>query len=222
MTSVHAWRAERLLFRDGIVANRYVGLRNIPLHCRVRSLPSTLCHSAPVPSQPSLRPFDIAVALRLVLVPEDRYEPLAGALATSTSAVHRSVARLQHAGICGPGSRTVREEALHEFLVHGVRYAFPPVHGPERVGLPTAGSHPDIAAAIGDGEALRPMIWPSDSGTVRGETLVPLFNGLTKVASKDARLHAMLACVDALRVGTPTQRTAAAQLLRRQLANARN
>ena len=54
-----------------------------------------------VPSQPSLRPFDIAVALRLVLVPEDRYEPLALALATSTSAVHRSVARLQHAGICG-------------------------------------------------------------------------------------------------------------------------
>ena len=163
-----------------------------------------------MPSQPSLRPFDIAVALRLVLVPEDRYEPLAGALATSTSAVHRSVARLQHAGICGPGSRTVREEALHEFLVHGVRYAFPPVHGPERLGLPTAGAHPEVAAAIGD------------AGTVRGETLVPLFNGLTKVASKDARLHAMLACVDALRVGTPAQRTAAAQLLQRQLANARN
>ena len=39
-----------------------------------------------MPSQPSLRPFDVAVALRLLLVPEDRYEPLANALATSTSA----------------------------------------------------------------------------------------------------------------------------------------
>lgn len=175
-----------------------------------------------MPSQPSLRPFDIAVALRLVLVPEDRYEPLAGALATSTSAVHRSVARLQHAGICGPGSRTVREDALHEFLVHGVRYAFPPVHGPERVGLPTAGAHPDIAAAVGGQEPLRAMIWPTDTGAVRGETLVPLFNGLTKVASKDARLHAMLACVDALRVGTPAQRAAVADLLRQQLASAKN
>lgn len=175
-----------------------------------------------MPSQPSLRPFDIAVALRLVLVPEDRYEPLAGALATSTSAVHRSVARLQHAGICGPGSRTVREDALHEFLVHGVRYAFPPVHGPERVGLPTAGAHPEIAAAVTGAEPLRPLIWPTEAGTVRGETLVPLFNGLTKVAAKDARLHAMLACVDALRVGTPAQRSAASELLRQQIASAKS
>ncbi len=161
------------------------------------------------------------MALRLVLVPEDRYEPLAGALATSTSAVHRSVARLQHAGICGPGSRTVREDALHEFLVHGARYAFPPVHGPERVGLPTAGAHPDVAASM-NGEPLRSLVWPSEAGTARGETLVPLFNGLTKVVAKDARLHAMLACVDALRVGSPSQRTAAAELLRRQISGTKS
>lgn len=148
-----------------------------------------------------------------MLVPEDRYEPLAIALATSTSAVHRSVARLQHAGICGPGSRTVMEPALHEFLVHGARYAFPAMRGPERVGMPTAGAHPELAAMFGEGDAMRNLVWPLESGTVRGETLVPLFNGLTKVATRDARLHKMLACVDGIRVGTPRQRTAVADYL---------
>lgn len=176
--------------------------------------------SAPtiVPSQPSLRPFDIAVALRLVLVPEDRYEPLAIALATSTSAVHRSVARLQHAGICGAGSRTVIEPALHEFLVYGARYAFPAVRGPEKVGLPTAGGHPDLAAIFGADESVRTLVWPMEGGTVRGEALVPLFNGVTKVASRDVRLHKMLACVDGIRVGTPKQRGAAAEYMQQLIA----
>lgn len=150
-----------------------------------------------------------------MLVPEDRYEPLALALATSTSAVHRSVARLQHAGICGSGSRTVIDTALHEFLVYGARYAFPAVHGPERTGMPTAGAHPDVATVFGDGEPVRSLVWPMEGGIVRGETLVPLFNGVTKVATRDARLHKMLACVDAIRVGSTRQRGMAAELLER-------
>ena len=162
------------------------------------------------------------MALRLVLVPEDRYEPLAIALATSTSAVHRSVARLQHAGICGPGSRTVLEPALHEFLVHGARYAFPAVHGPERFGLPTAGAHPELAAVFGADDVVRTLVWPMEGGTVRGETLVPLFNGLTKVASRDARLHKMLACVDGIRVGNSRQRGAGAELLRHLITSRAN
>lgn len=176
------------------------------------------CAHTIVPSQPSLRPFDIAVALRLVLVPEDRYEPLAIALATSTSAVHRSVARLQHTGICGPGSRTVHEPALHEFLVYGARYAFPAVRGPEKAGLPTAGAHPDLRVVLGGDEGARMLVWPVEGGPVRGESLVPLFNGLTKVVSRDARLHTMLACVDGIRVGTALQRRAAGEFMQHLIA----
>jgi hypothetical protein len=154
-----------------------------------------------VPSQPSLRPFDIAVALRLLLVPEERYEPLAEALVTSTSAVHRSVARLQLAGLCQPSSRTVARASLKEFLVHGARYAFPAVHGPERTGLATAWTHPEVAALLTDGESPRGLVWASDRGTVRGESLVPLFPNIPAVAARDPRLHALLAMVDAVRAG---------------------
>lgn len=170
-----------------------------------------------MPTQPSLRPFDVAVALRLLLVPEDRYEPLANALATSTSAAHRAVARLQRAGLCEPDSRTVNHSACREFLVHGVRYAFPPVHGPERLGMPTAGSHPELASLFGSDSAMRSLVWPMDGGTVRGEALVPLFNGVTTVATRDARLHHLLACIDVLRVGNGAQRNVAADILRQRL-----
>ena len=159
-----------------------------------------------VPSQPSLRPFDVAVALRLLLVPEERYEPLAEALATSTSAVHRAVARLQHAGLCKPASRTIARPALREFLLHGVRYAFPAMHGPEKLGAPTAWGHPAVAALFTDGVELRPLVWAVDGGTVRGDSLVPLFSGVPAVAAKDARMHELLASVDALRAGGPRER----------------
>jgi len=173
-----------------------------------------------MPSQPSLRPFDVAVALRLLLEPEDRYEPLANALATSTSAAHRAVARLQHAGICEPASRTINQSACREFLVHGVRYAFPPVHGPERLGMPTAASHPELAALVGHESAMKTLVWPMEGGSVRGETLVPLFKGVTKVAARDARLHHLLACVDVLRVGSTEQRAAAANILQQRVFSA--
>jgi len=170
-----------------------------------------------MPTQPSLRPFDVAVALRLLLEPEDRYEPLANALATSTSAAHRAVARLQHAGLCEPASRTVNQSACREFLVHGVRYAFPPVHGPERLGMPTASSHPELSGLANNGAATKPLVWPMEGGSMRGEALIPLFKGVTKVAARDARLHHLLACVDVIRVGSAAQRAAAADILQQRL-----
>ncbi len=157
------------------------------------------------------------MALRLLLVPEDRYEPLANALATSTSAVHRSVARLRQAGLCELGSRTVNQGACREFLVHGVRFAFPAVRGAERLGMPTAGAHPELAPLFSNGSAMTPLVWPMEGGSVRGEALVPLFNGVPKVAIREPRLHHLLACVDVLRVGTGSQRDVAANVLHQRV-----
>ena len=171
-----------------------------------------------VPSQPTLRPFDIAVALRLLLVPEERYEPLAEALVTSTSAVHRSVARLQLSGLCRAGSRTIARPTFREFLLHGARFAFPAVHGPERTGVATAWTHPDVQALFTDGESRRNLVWASDRSTVRGESLVPLFTNVPAVAQRDPRLHELLALVDVLRAGNARERRVAADVLSERLA----
>ncbi len=131
---------------------------------------------------------------------------MADALVTSTSAVHRSVARLQQAGLCRPSSRTVIRPALDEFLRHGVRYAFPPVLGPERVGVPTTIAHPDVLRLLTDSVDSRPLVWASDLGTARGESIAPLFSGVPAVATRDPRLHELLACVDVLRAGSERER----------------
>ena len=184
---------------------------------RCRAVPWLTFRQQPLPSQPSLRPFDIAVALRLLLVPEERYEPLAEALVTSTSAVHRAVARLQLAGICRQGTRTVARPSLREFVLHGVRYAFPAVHGPERTGLPTAWTHPDVGALFTDGELPRALVWASDRGTVRGESVVPLFTNLPAVAARDPRLHELLALIDVIRAGGTRERRLVSDILGERL-----
>lgn len=169
-----------------------------------------------IPSQPTLRPFDVAVALRLLLEPEDRYEPLSEALATSTSAVHRAVARLQGAGLLQAASRTVARPALREFLLHGARYAFPPVRGQEMTGVPTAwsvGPIADLLAAESASDLRRAVVWPDEAGSVRGEMLVPLFAGAARVARRDARLHLLLSAVDAVRAGSSTVRRVVADYL---------
>ena len=168
-----------------------------------------------MPSQPSLRPFDVAVALRLILIPEDRYEPLANALATSTSAcTARRVSSMRGSAAAGR-ARSTRRRCMN--FSHGLRYSFPPVHGPERAGLPTAGAHPAIVAALGENAGPQ-LVWPMEGGPSRAESLTPLFSGMTRVVQRDGRMHEMLATVDLLRVGTPEQRAAAGTLLTRQLA----
>jgi hypothetical protein len=166
-----------------------------------------------VPSQPTLRPFDVAVALRLLLAPEERYEPLAESLVTSTSAVHRSVARLQLSGLCKPSTRTLARPAFREFLLHGVRYAFPAVYGPDRVGMATAWAHAQVGPLFTDGELLRPLVWHSERGSTRGESLVPLFRTVPFVAARDPELHCLLALVDVLRVGATRERKVAGDVL---------
>ncbi len=182
-------------------------------------MPIYACYSAgiprlqPVPSQPSLRPFDIAVALRLLLVPEDRYEPLAAALATSTSAVHRSVARLQQSGLCARGRRTIVKSAFREFLMHGMRYAFPAVIGVEREGVATGTGHPEVARVVNGEDRASPFVWAREGGSARGVSLVPLFPGVLEVVARDPRMHEMLATVDVLRSGSDGARRAAGESL---------
>lgn len=82
--------------------------------------------------QLTLRPSDVAVAARLAQTPGARYQDLARGLQLGLAEVHRGVRRLERAGLLRPRERRVRRQALLEFLVHGVRYAFPPMLVPRR------------------------------------------------------------------------------------------
>lgn len=161
-----------------------------------------------------LRPGDIPVALRLVLHPGELYEDLARALRLSLSAAHRAVRRLEAARLLLPGDRNPNRPALLEFLVHGVRYAFPAEAGAEVRGVPTAGALPEFKGEMPSGSN---AVWPSLEGSARGPGLAPLYEGAPAAALADPRLHRLLALVDALRIGQARERRIAERLLRQDL-----
>jgi len=89
-----------------------------------------------------LKPHDIVVLLKLLKTGNKRpsYAHLAVDLYMSPSEVHASIRRARASRLIhGPelGDR-VNATALEEFLVHGIRYAFPPEKGGMTRGMPTA------------------------------------------------------------------------------------
>lgn len=167
-----------------------------------------------------LRPLDIVVVLRLSLENSERptYLRLANELHLYPSEVYASVkrARASHL-IQGPelGDRLNRTSLL-EFLLHGIRYAFPAEIGPPTRGIPTSYAAPPLRKSIADAGDL-PPVWPYADGKVRGYSLVPLHKNVPQAALEDARLYELLALVDALRNGRARERQLASRELSQRL-----
>jgi hypothetical protein len=102
---------------------------------------------------------------------------------------------------------------LLEFLVHGLKYAFPPVWGSLTRGVPTAYAAAPLNTIISPSSDPLP-VWASPKGTVRGISLAPLYPTIPDTALRDEELYGMLALVDALRTGQARERNAAERLLK--------
>jgi len=164
-----------------------------------------------------LRPQDILVLLKLALWGSNwTFDLLAHELGLSASAVHRSVQRAAAAGLYDPSSREVNPSALEEFLVHGLRYVFPPQWGGEARGIPTAWAALPLADELSQ-SGNNPPVWPDPHGSVRGVALEPLDPRAPGAARRDDGLGELLALVDAIRIGGPRERSLAAQGLKARL-----
>lgn len=160
--------------------------------------------------QPTLRPSDVAVALQLSRLPGAHYQDLAHSLRLGVAEVHRGVRRLAGAGLVQSIERRVNRQALLEFLVHGVRYVFPAVLGPEGQGVATGAGAPGLAEKIPHGPA---AVWPAADGKARGVSLVPLYGAAPGAALADDQLYRALALVDVLRLGQLQERRLAQGML---------
>jgi len=165
-----------------------------------------------------LKSQDIFVALRLLdATPSEKAFPkLAEALGISASEAHAAVKRAALSGLVDGEGRHVRKAALCEFLVHGLRYAFPAEWSGVTRGVPTSYAAPPLKAHFGEGEL--PPVWPHPEGTVRGEGLAPLYKSAPGAALRDARLYGWLALVDAARAGRARERKLATEEIERRLS----
>jgi hypothetical protein len=163
-----------------------------------------------------LKPQDVVVALKLLGYDSGRppFAQIARELWLSSSEVHAAMKRAQAAHLLhGPElSNRPIVSALEEFLIHGIKYAFPAEHGPLTRGVPTSYAAAPLNRLIDPGDEPIP-VWPYGKGEKRGIAFVPLYTLLPIAALRDPLLYEQLALIDAIRDGRARERRLAEQEL---------
>lgn len=165
-----------------------------------------------------LRPLDVVVALDVALSGQATFSKMSQDLAISPSTAHQAVQRLLAAGLLrkSSGGLSPNLAALEEFLLHGVRYAFPASRMRRQRGVPTAHAAPVLRDTLD--HTLEPVVWPSARGQVVGTAVEPLLDSAPDLAERRPALYDALTLVDAMRLGTARDREVAGRLLRDRLA----
>ena len=168
----------------------------------------------------ALKPQDIVVILKLCGYGLNRppFAQMAADLSMSSSEVHAALKRAQAAHLIhGPDMNSQPNfSAIEEFLVHGVKYAFPAEHGGSTRGVPTSYAAAPLNRLIAAGKEPIP-VWPHPEGKKRGIALAPLYKTVPDAALRDPALYEKLALVDALRDGRIRERKLAEQELKKLL-----
>ena len=168
----------------------------------------------------ALKPQDVAVILKLCRYGSLRppYSQIALDLLMSPSEVHAAVKRAQASHLLHGSELGERPNlpALTEFLVHGLKYAFPAERGEPTRGVPTSYAAEPLRQVIAPGNDL-PPVWPYPEGRERGFAFEPLYKLAPAAALRDPVLYEYLALVDALRDGRARERKLAEEMIVKRL-----
>lgn len=164
-----------------------------------------------------LKPQDIIVLLKVLLLDQDwTYQKLAKELKMSSSEVHAALKRCEVSKLYRREPKRVLRGALAEFLIHGIRYAFPATPGARVIGIPTAHSAEPLKSSL----VVREndiYVWKSNLGNIKGQEIKPLYSCVPEAVSEDTKFYQLLTIVDGLRVGRARERELAAAELNRSL-----
>jgi hypothetical protein len=168
----------------------------------------------------SLKPQDLAIAFKLLMLRSEwlPYSELGKQMHMSQFEAHAAAQRLVAARLANLEDGAVRpiRSLIHPFVFYGAVYMFPAVRTDITVGIPTAyGTSPLNEKVLFSGEF--PPVWPSETGTVRGPGLLPLYENAPKAALEDNALYQLLALFDALRIGQAREKNLASDLLQERL-----
>ena len=140
------------------------------------------------------------------------YAELGKVARLSVSETHAAVKRLQEAVLLNANRVPVRRN-VNEFLVHGLRYAFPlRSSGKLAKGLPTGYAAP-VAASVFASTGRQP-VWESSNGRTYGQVFEPIYPTAPQAAEGNQGLYDRLALIDMLRGGRIRERQFAEQKLK--------
>ena len=164
-----------------------------------------------------MRPHDVAVMLKIASLQSAPWlmKDVAKAVGISCGEVSESIQRSVYAGLMSDDKRMVMRKALLEFIEFGLRYVFPAQAGRMARGIPTGYSAPSLSAALQIQDAL---VWPDAHGSVRGQSVEPLYKTAPRACLNDKSLYELLTLVDAVRMGRTRERTMAMKELRNRIS----
>jgi hypothetical protein len=139
----------------------------------------------------------------------------------SPSEVHAAVKRAQASRLLHGSELGERPNytAIEEFLIHGLKYAFPAERGELTRGVPTSYAAEPLRQVIALSDE-PPPVWPHPTGPQRGIAFEPLYKQAPKAALRDPVLYELLALADALRDGRARERKLAEKMIVGRLRSA--
>jgi len=179
----------------------------------------------------ALKAQDVLVACKLYSLAEHArpasdwtYAILSDELGISTGEIHNAFERCRRAQLVV----TVRDEEVvskkHfcDLLVHAVPRIFYAMRGGLETGMPTSIHAPSLRGRFDNllpefAKGILPSIWATPGGSVRGESISPLYPSAPEAASKDPLLYELLALVDVVRIGDTRSRNAAVAILEKKI-----
>jgi hypothetical protein len=175
---------------------------------------------------PALKAQDVLVMCQLFAWGNKpwTYASLAEAVDLSVSEAHDAVKRCRAAQLLVTvrDGEIVSKKHFCDLLVFAAPRIFFAVRGNIALGWPTAYYLPALKGEFEglrpeDHKAALPIVWPDIEGTVRGESLLPIYPSVPLAVRKDAALYEVLALVDVIRLGDARCRRKAVELLEKKI-----
>ena len=141
---------------------------------------------------------------------------LEGLTGISKSQISLSLNRMYSVGLAKVDRKLqvpkTNTKALLEFIAYGIRYVFPAKEGVIGRGIATSIAAPVLRGKLMTYGELQP-VWSNPRGNTKGMLIEPLHPKVFLAVQQDAQLYAMLALVDAIRIGHPRERNLALEML---------
>lgn len=163
-----------------------------------------------------LKAHDIVLLLKMTHAQDKRQVTLAQELDLSQSEVSAALYRGMIAGLIDEKKKLVYKTNLLELIIHGLKYFYPVQPGRVQRGLPTG----HAASPLKD-EIISDItyVWPDHKGSVKGESIEPLYPGAVHASKNDDLLYQKLALIDAIRLRNPRESQLAINHLRNLIAH---
>ena len=162
-----------------------------------------------------LKPQDIVIAIRLLTLPSAgwTFHALGESVGLGHNQAHLAYKRLLLCELANAESKRPVKTNLVEFLVHGIRYVFPPSWLEDARGLPTGASSPLLRGRLQSGVRI---VWPAKNvkSSERGRGILPIHESVLVACRNDHKCYEILSVTEALRAGGAREREIAAEVLK--------